>query len=218
MSYLKITIFDGAIPLLDEISKVSYGLGLDALDQAGAKIRNEQRKALINSGSHGWGMKVSKNSKRYITYTDKKNRRYGTRTFHTNGKPGKPSNMLSMINSFLMEKNMTMVVNGMHPAFTAKTRRDGKVVGYQKRVKGVTRSTYEILKKLDSGKIDEDYEKHVRSKSMEVFENAKYKKTNYAQRGYQVALPQVKQLMGSKFEKILGRTINNLKVKEVKVS
>ena len=45
----KIIIFDGFLPMLDEIAKANYGMGLDALDQAGLAIKKSQRQAFRSS-------------------------------------------------------------------------------------------------------------------------------------------------------------------------
>ena len=208
---IKLTIYDGATPMLDKIASVSYGLGLDVLDQAGQKVRKAKRAAL-KSTSHGWDMKISKNGKRYITYDSKKQKITGGRKYHNSGNTGKPESMANFINSYLMERNMTVVIGGMHPTFTPKTRRDGKVVGNQAIQKGVTAKTYAILEKLDTGNTSGEYENLVRRKSMSKFANAKYKKRNWSGKGYAASKGEVTNLMTTKYATLLGKQLSNIDV------
>lgn len=225
MSYFKITIYDNTIPMLDEIAKISYGMGLDVLDHAGAKLRDGLRTSFRKAEKHGWGMKVPKNGKRYITYDKSQNNPLGIRYYHKTGDIAKTPSMENFITSYLMESKMTMVVGGKNPSFTPKTRRDGVVTGYEKRQSGVTLDSYLILKKLNSGNINEaDEKKHLsyktklRPKSMPNFKNAKYKYRGWAEEGYANALPEVMTLMSSKYETLLMTKVNNLNIKEQKVS
>lgn len=213
---IKLTIYDGATPMLDKIASVSYGLALDVLDQAGQKVRKAKRKAL-KSTSHGWDMKISKNGKRYITYDSKKKKITGGRKYHKDGNAGKPESMANFVTSYLMERNMTVVIGGMHPTHTPKTRRNGKVVGYQAKQKGITEKTYAILEKLDTGVISDDYKRLVRKKSMPRFKNAKYKARNWSSKGYLASKGEVTNLMTTKYATLLGKQLNNIdvKVKEI---
>ena len=215
---LKLTIFDGATPMLDKIAEIHYGMGLDALDHAGSTLRDATRKALIRS-SHNWWQKV-KNGKRIIYKGGQ--RPTGHMMSHRTGSTHRPGNIASFITSHLMERSMTMVVAGKHKAFRAKTWRNGKVVGYQNRTSATGKASYAILKKLnDGGTYEEqsnDYKTLTRTKMMERFESARYQKRNYIEEGRGAAMGDVKEIMTKQLEKLIGQQINRVNVKARKVA
>ena len=220
MASIKIEIFDGQIPLLDEISKAHYGLGLDALDHAGTVLRENTRKALLSSQRHSWSMTISKTGKRRIIFNPKEKQNPGIRRSHSTGKPfGGNGNMANFINSFLMEGKLTMVVAGKHPSFKPKRRRDGKVVGFERKVSGVTEQTYQILRKLDSGDADAEYRKHVnRPLDKEIFPNARYARRDFIAKGRSASMSRVSSIMTSTLEKAIGRQVNRANIKTRMVS
>jgi len=212
---IKITIFDGAIPMLDKIASISYGLGLDALDQAGIELRNQTRRAFSMSGSHNWTAKIGKNGKRTIVKSGRQV--FGKRLSHKTTKDFSPNNMKSFITSYLMERSLTMVVAGNHPNFRPKMRRNGKVVGSLRKVSGVTESTSAILQKLnDGGSTNEAYDKLTRSgKSMRGFKDAKYRPRRFIQKGRAMAMPKVRHIMTSKLEMLIAKQVNRTTIRAV---
>lgn len=220
MAY-KIQIFDGLSPMLDEVAAANYGLGLDALDHAGGVIRDAQRAAFRSN--QDWRQRYVRNKKGKIVRLISKRglNILGQRISHKNMKNSdSPPNMKSLITSYLNAKQMYVLVGGMHPAFTPMTRREGKVVGRQRRVSGVPKSSYAILQKLDSGSTDGDYTSLVRPKSMARFKNAQYKARNFMARGRASASAKVKDIMTSKLESLIHKQVNRTRVKtrEVKTS
>ena len=209
---IKITIYDGAIPLLDEIAKQSYGLGLDALDQAGIELRDQTRRA-FKSFAHEWSQEFSRKSGKMQIKKGYGNNPLGLRKSHTTGRNFRPKNMSNFITSFLMEKNMTLVVAGMHKSFRPKKRRDGKVQGTLSKVGGVSNSSLAIIRKLNDGnENDADYKK-VRPESMPRFKNANYKKRNFIEKGRALSMPKVRNIMTTKLENMIARQVNRTDVK-----
>ena len=213
MASVKITIFDGAIPLLDEIGKVSYGLALDALDQAGTVIRERSRQAFRGSTPHHWSMVISKTGKRRVVRS-KEMQETGMRRSHITGQIENPKNMESFITSYLMEKSLTMVVGGKHKSFRPKRRRDGNVTGYLPRVGGVSEASYGILKKLDDGdENDPSYKKAVKGRGRGLFPNAKYQRRDFMAKGRSHAMPEVQYIMTKKLESLIGKQVNRANLK-----
>jgi len=216
---IKIQIFDGAVPMLDEIAAANYGQGLDALDHAGNAIRKTTRIAM--GSLHEWKQRFVRKDGKLKRYIEKSGSNLlGRRYNHKTGDIASPSNMSNFITSYLNAKNMTMVVGGMHPAHTPVTRRNGQIVGTQKRQAGVSKSSYAILQKLNSGETDGDYRTLVRPRSMKRFANAAYKNRNFADRGRAMASSRVNDIMTTKLEEMIHRQINRTRVKyrEVKTS
>lgn len=221
---LKITIFSGAESMLDEIAKANYGQGLDALDHAGTKLRESQRAAMLASRTpisryYDKGKLVIVNRGR-----KKVQQVLGQRISHKNkGGMADPSSMSSFITSNLIQSSMTMVVGGKHKDLHPKTWRDGKVVGVQKKVGAVTKYSYAILQKLDSGdaEINPDYKKIYKNPlEAKIFEKAKFRKQNFMEKGYASAKGQIEGIMTNKLEQMIHKQVNRATVytKEVRTA
>ena len=143
---------EGGIKQLDMIYEVSRLAALEALSKAGNRLRENSRKSLLQSKTL-WNQEYISGKRRIFKGNSKK---LGTRISHgarnAKGATEDPENMASFINSFLMEKNLTMVVGGKHPRFRPKKIRDGEIKGYMASVGGVSKRTHMILEKLESGK------------------------------------------------------------------
>jgi len=217
---IKITIFDGAIPMLDEIAKAHYGQGLDVLDHAGTKLRDETRKAFRNSTTRmrqfhrkdGTWQAHGGNISRY---------KLGRRISHRNkGGLDKVESMEKLIHSYLMVDKMTMVVAGKHPTFTPSKRRDGKVTGSFKKLKAVTKGSYAILKKLNDGESKDtekdnagEYQKVRRTKAQHaMFDKMKWKKQNFVEKGRSNAMGEVERIMTEKYQQMIISQINRANV------
>ncbi len=215
-----IKIFDGAIPMLDMIAEANYGQALDALDHAGIKLRNSTRKAFLSSSTvvsqfyneHGF-YKIRKRGKIQQVL--------GQRISHRNkGSMDRPSSMVNFITSNLMTKSMTMVVAGKHGRLRPKLRKDGKVIGFAGSVGATTKGSYAILQKLNSGdSSDSEYQKIYRTKVQhKIFDNMKFRKQNFIEKGRAMAMPEVRNIMTTKLESMIHKQINRaeIKVKEVR--
>jgi hypothetical protein len=223
---IKLIIYDGATPMLDKIATIHYGMGLDVLDQAGQKMRKSIRMAMALSSRHNWQQEV-----RMITRGKNKgkNRRVifqgaikevGSKMMnHSTGSIHQPGNMKHLISSYLMERKMTMVVGGMSPRHTPVKRRDGKIMGKLNRQPAITKGSYAILKKLNSGDAnDADYKAHARAESIERFKNAHYKPRRFVEKGRAMAMPAVMNLMTNKLEKMIGQQVNKETVKARRIA
>jgi hypothetical protein len=71
---------------------------------------------------------------------------------------------------------------------------------------GITRRTLSILEKLNSGEIDEVYQKHRNNKSFNTGQfkgNQRYKRRNWAERGWDRAYSQIKEEMTTKLHNLI---------------
>ena len=216
-------IFENAIPILDEIAKANYGQGLDALDHAGTKIREASR-AAFRSKISGMSQFYDKNGKLKIR-GGKIQKALGQRISHIDkGSMANPSSMESFITSNLDPKTMIMVVGGKHSTLRPKMRRDGEITKDLDKVGAVTKYSYAILQKLNSGDdSDEFYENLYQSEQQrKVFarlrERGSYKKQHFMENGYNASRGAVAEIMTTTLEKLIHRQINraNVNIKEVK--
>ena len=147
MIYTKVT-GDDVLNSLKILTKFVPQVALEMMSKAGNAVRVEQRRALKSSRS--------------VFYVTRENTRgkylarssvplpFGHR--ESKNKTADPDNMANFINSYLMERAMTLVVNGTHPSFIPVIRRDGEVVGVGARVKGVSKETHAILERMNDDK------------------------------------------------------------------
>jgi len=208
---IRIEIHDGSVPMLEKIIEINYGMALDALDHAGIVLRDSTRKAFRASRTN-WRQSYIKGELK-IFRTSSSNV-LGKRMSHVGkNSNGTPDNMESFITSNLMTKSLTMVVGGKHGRLKPMLRKDGKVVGYAKTVGAVTKGSYAILQKLNSGDVDtddNDYVDKVRAKSK--FRNPNYKGQNFIERGRANAMGQVRSIMSDKLEKLIQKKIDRINV------
>ena len=149
---------EGGIKLIDQIYEVSRIAAMEVLSKSGNKLRDNARNALRTSKASEW-IDVYKRTKSgsikrtitpengYKAFGGRQSR--GVRDIE--GNIDTPPSMANFINSFLMEKNLTMVVGGKHQSFRPKRIRDGKIQGYMPKVSGVSKRSHNILEKLESG-------------------------------------------------------------------
>lgn len=216
---LHIKIFSGADAMLDEIAKANYGQGLDALDHAGIKLRESQRAAMLSSTTIISRFYDKKGNLRIIG----KKQTSGKRISHINkGSMDDPPSMANFITSNLMPNHMMMVVGGKHSTLYPKIRRDGKVTGSATKVGAVSKFSYAILQKLNSGDASSPiYQKIYKNKiEAKAFKNTNFRKQSFMEKGYASAKGAVEEIMTTKLEQMIHKQINRaaVKTKEVRVS
>ena len=62
-----ISVYDGSIPLLDEIAKIHWGAAKESLSVAGNHLRTASRRASIAAEGTGWSFNIV-NGRRILTY------------------------------------------------------------------------------------------------------------------------------------------------------
>lgn len=225
---VRITIYDGATPMLDQIALISRMAGLAALDKAGKELLKSTREAFKASTSHYWHLTIVNGKRRY--WYGQPRAEFGKRQSPT-GKAG-PDNMVQHITSYLMDKSLTLVVGGKHKAFRAKyygsawdagVRDPAQVKEAGNRTGHTDKGTWEILNKLAKGgrlSQQSDAYKNTRLKYPHVGPSDPFfRPRNWHDRGRSAAMPAVQNMMGDMLAQMIGRQVNRTtaKVKMVNV-
>lgn len=208
---LHIKIFSGMDSMLDTIAKAHYGQGLDALDHAGIKLREAQRAALRSSTTPITRFYDRKGKLRI----KRQKQELGKRISHVNkSNTDSPPSMENFITSNLMPNRMMMVVGGKHSTLHPKIRRDGRVEKNAETVKPVSKFSYAILQKLNSGDASSPiYQKIYKNKVEEkAFKNTNFRKQNFIEKGYSNAKGEVEDIMTRKLEQMIHKQINRAEV------
>lgn len=210
---IKITIYDGATPMLDKIAEAHYGQALDALDYAGIKLREATRREFRSSKTK---IRQFYDKNGNFGITKAKTARYGLgkRISHKNKtNSDKTANMENLITSNLMVNSLTMVVAGRHKRMTPKKRRDGKVVGSFSPI-AVNKGSYGILQKLNDGETDGEFYKTVKRTKQQhkIFDKMKFSKQNFIEKGRLSAMPDVHNIMTTKYAQLLQKQMDRINV------
>lgn len=216
---IRLEIYDGLNPILDEIARVSRGVALESLSVAGSKIRDNSRAELIRSDRHHWfqtrgGGKAL--SGRRIVYDQTKSKEFGARVSHDTFDSANPGSMANFITSFLMEKHLTVVVGGRHGKETPNSYRGGEVVGKEKPIGPITKEAHAILHKLNFGEKNEFHRWKEGKASIDAFNN-KWKGRGFMAKGYSIAVPSINEALTSRLLKSLGGAINKIEIRERRV-
>lgn len=210
---IKLNIFDGVTPMLDEIVKLNYGSAREALSIAGDILRKNVRNEMKRS-SHHWEQEWV-NGKHRI-WKRKDLRELGLRK-SSKGGMANPDSMSNFITSYMGNKSTTVVVGGAHRDANMVMYRDGKPSGSIK-LKGISKATQAILNKLNSGEINEYYTRNGSDASAQRFSNARYVGYKFMEKGYASSKSAIEDAMTNTYSKILGRAVDraNVHVREVK--
>lgn len=218
----RITIYDGAIPMLDEIARLHHLSALAALDQAGMELREKTREAFDASRRSQWSVFLV-NGRRVWRKTPISNR-FGRRF---NFKKAGPESMGNMITSFLMAKQMTLVVAGMHKKFKAweyykasKSNFEGGAKQSSYTTGQVLGGSWEILQKLSQGgdfNSQTDRYKGTRrgidTKPIGKDGNPFYRPRKFIDIGRARAMGRVTEIMTSKLESLIHKQVNRATVR-----
>lgn len=200
---IEITLAGNPVAYLNEFGKYSKLALIEQSSKAGKlgmdSIRNEFRNETTE-----WS-KEYKDGK--LTFS-KKTSKLGMRLNHQKGQgtAANPDNMLNMIDYFTHQTTGTTVIMGGHKAHYPVLVKNGEMKGYGTRQSGIARRTLSILEKLNSGEIDEVYQKHRDNKSFITGQfkgNQRYKRRNWAERGWDKAYSQIKEEMTTKLHNLI---------------
>jgi len=214
---IRLEVFDAATPMLEKIMQISYGMALESLSVAGAKVQSAARKAL-KSKSHNWHQLIDlETHKRKIFKDMSQARELGRRMSYDSGGDASPNSMANMITSNLIAKHLTVVIGGKHKSFQPRRYKDGKDQGsFGGRVKGVGVDTFGILHKLNAGERNQDHNWAGSKKSMKGFELANYQAYNFMEEGAMMAQGAVLAAMTTRYESLLHKAVNNANIRVVK--
>lgn len=206
---IKLEILDGTTPMLEKIAELSYGMALESLSVAGSLVQRESRKSLL-SQSHNWHH-YYKDGKHIIFKDTASARKLGARMSSSGGRAS-PNSMANFITSYLMKKNLTVVVGGRHPSFTPEVRKDGVVTGRLPRVSATSKGTQAILTKLDQGVENEHYDRATLAR----FKGAQYVARNFMDKGVSASKSGVLEALTSRYESLLHKAVERANVKIVR--
>jgi len=186
---------------------LGIGVMFQQMGHAGNVVKNSIRKEMHNSIGTLYRTRVSKNGKPYLLRGEL--RKFGLRESMTiDDGVVSPDSMEAMVQSFLMEKSETLVVNGMMKAHTPVRYENGKKVGFEKPVKAVGKRTYAILNRMDTGQYIDGYDFRSRLSTKNIGRR-------YAKKGISNAMPRVNHILLDEYRDIYNKAVNstNLKVK-----
>jgi len=215
-----IEINDATTPMLQAIKVVSRDVAYEQMSKIGNKIRVNAGNRMTRS-RHSWLQKQTKAGKRSPYYSKSKTKEFGQRT-KLNGGADTPRSMKNMISSFLMEKSGVLMVGGKNKAFTPIKRKDGEIVGTEKRQGAITPHTQSIIHKLDTGKRNKDHgwgPAGILKKSMVGGSTTRgmggrlFKGRGFMKDGFRDSVPYMKTQLTSGYEKTIGRAVNKVSVK-----
>jgi len=211
-----VEINDMTTPMLQAIRVVSRDVAFEQMSKIGNKVRvNAGKKMNQQRHRHSWLNKETKDGKRSPYYSKTSQKNLGRRT-RPDGSVDTPSSMSNMISSFLMEKSGVLMVGGKNKAFTPVKRRDGEVVGTEKRQGAITAHTQSIIHKLDTGERNKEHgwgTAGTSKTSMEGFKKARYRGRRFMRDGFNQSIPYMKQELTKGYEKTIGRAVNKVSVK-----
>jgi len=208
-----IEINDMTTPMLSAIRTVSREVAFEQMSKIGNAVRQNARNRMSSQRNRHHWLQTSKNGVLIPYYNKAKTKELGLRT-KPDGSVDNPDSMRNMISSFLMEKSGMVVVGGGNKAFTPVKRRDGEVIGVEKRQGAITKHTRSIIHKLDTGERNSDHGwgsgGHIKEP---YFENAKFKGRHFMVKGFGDSIPYMKQELTAGYEKTVGRAVNKVKVR-----
>jgi hypothetical protein len=210
---VKVHVLDGAIPMIDKIMERNIGVALESLSVAGSHIQRGARTA-FGRHEHNWQQRINQNTEKRQIYKSDSKRMLGYRMSYATGGSASPDNMKHMITSYLDEKNMLVVVGGMHKGFTPNERKDGVITGKKSYVKGVSKHTHSILHKLNFGERNEHHNWDG-GDSMKSFEGADYVARHFMEEGLSSSQGAMLDAMTRRYEKTLYKAVNNANIKPI---
>lgn len=184
---------------------LGIGVMMQQMGHAGNVVKESIRGEMNTSYGTLYKTRVSKDGKPYLIKGSL--RRFGLRESMTiDNQSMSPDSMDAMIQSFLMEKSQTLVVNGMMKRHTPTRYKDGKKVGFEKPVGAVGGRTYAILNRMDTGEYIDGYDFKSRLSKKNIGRR-------YAKKGISKAMPKVNYILLREYEDIAKKAMNNTDLK-----
>lgn len=205
---VKLTVYEGVSPILDQLALINREAALDALDYSGTKLRNAIRES-FKAKVTDWEQYIVNGKRRWRKNTVSLGRRFNL------VKVG-PDSMESFIQSYLMESKLTEVVAGRFKAPSEVwAYRDGKKSHLIKGPDSVGKGSFALLQKLNYGDAREDgYQKYVQRKGNRM---GNYPARNFVEEGRAIAMPSVIEGMTTRLENQIGKQLNEVSAKSVEM-
>ena len=180
---------------------LGIGVMMQQMGHAGNVVKNSIRDEMKASYGTLFKTRVSKGGKAYLIKGGL--RQFGLReSMSVDNQSANPASMENMIQSFLMEKSQTLVVNGMIKRHTPTRYTDGEKDGFEKEVGAVGKRTYAILNRMDTGNYIDGYDFKSRLSSKNIGRR-------YAKKGISKAMSKVNHILLKEYEEIAKRAMNN---------
>lgn len=219
-------IYDSSNPILEAIKTLAPEVAKEQISKAGNSVKKAMQER-AKKRSHGWFQKLSKNNKKYLIKSKYKRKTLGDRD-NLYGTATGADNVVDIISSYFMEQHGTLVVGGVHKAFTPILRKNGKVVGVGKRVKGRGRELQAIIHKLDTGERNKDHGWYVngkiskksmreKGKGLGIY-GKKFKGRYFMRRGIIDAKGDIKTRLTSEYSSIMKTQLSRITIKRKYVS
>jgi len=184
---------------------LGIGVMMQQMGHAGNVVKNSIRDEMNQSYGTLYKTRVSKNGKPYLMKGGL--RKFGLReSMSIDNQSARPESMNAMIQSFLMEKSQTLVVNGMMKSHTPARYKDGKRDGFEETVGAVGKETYAILNRMDMGNYIDGYDFKSRLSNKNIGRR-------YAKKGISKAMPKVNYILLKEYEDIYKKASNNTNLK-----
>ena len=184
---------------------LGIGVMMQQMGHAGNVVKNSIRDEMNQSYGTLYKTRVSKNGKPYLMKGGL--RKFGLReSMSIDNQSARPESMNAMIQSFLMEKSQTLVVNGMMKSHTPTRYKDGKRDGFEETVGAVGKETYAILNRMDMGNYIDGYDFKSRLSNKNIGRR-------YAKKGISKAMPKVNYILLKEYEDIYKKASNNTNLK-----
>lgn len=202
MTGFEINIQNNAVAYFDSLGRYTKLAMIEQSSKAGdlarKSIRSEFRKATTE-----WSKHYDKNGNLVI---DKKTSKLGQRLSHQNQRTANPKSMESFIQSMTHMTTGTTVVMGAFKGHKPVKIEKGKIVGYEKYLSTVTRSSIAILEKLNSGEKSSTYMKAFPKGSVkgQFRGKQKYKDRRWAEKGFSKAYAGIKDEMTNKLARLIA--------------
>ncbi len=200
---IEVNISGNPTAYLDEFGKYSKFALLEKSSKAG-DIGRKAIRAEFSKETTEWSKEYEDGKLKFFKKTSK----LGMRLNHqkSQGTIADPKSMESMITSFTHQTTGTTVIMGGHKAFYPILVENGEIKGYGDRVGSIARRTLSILEKLNNGEIDSIYEQNRGRKGFNTGQfqgKQKYKKRNWAERGWASAYSQIRSEMTDKLHSLI---------------
>lgn len=205
---IKMTLYDGITPLLDEMVVRVPNLARESLQVAGSIVAKRARQELLSETTE-WYTRVVNGKRRTVRGPSHV---LGVRVVHKTGETASPKNMASFINFYMSPRNPYVVtIGGAHPDFNPLRFRDGEVVGSMGTVKGVGKIGASIIHKLNTGELNQ-YHPY---RNGTWIPNARYKQRGFMERAFFSTQSQVERAVAKRFVTTFHSAINDIHVKRV---
>lgn len=216
---MRYEIEDNTREKLEAIRLIAPEMAKELASKAGFEVQRAMQTHMRQS-KHHWFAKPSKGGIRTPYKDMSKTKELGRRTNRDATNATNPESMANFITNYFDEKNSLVVVGGTHRTFTPQIRKNGKIIGTGKSVKGVGKHSASILHKLDTGERNEHHGwwngSSIGSESM--IEGAIFRGRGFKRQGINDTRGYVNRMITSEYDKRVMQSIQGANIRTRSVS